>query len=233
MDSANQLSKVITWNVRGLNNVAKQEEVKQVMTVYKLDLICIQETKMSIIDDSLIRNSLGMPYENNYCYLPAEGTRGGILLAANDSCLTLSNSWATINTITATVTDARNNYQWTVTGVYGPQGDLEKKRFIRELRHLKQQVTPQWLLLGDFNLIYKDQDKNRGRLNRRLMLKFRRALNHLLEVKEVELTGRKFTWSNQQESPNVTRIDRVFYNSLGGSTHKPNLDTTFLFGLRS
>jgi hypothetical protein len=36
----------------------------------------------------------------------------------------------------------------------------------------------------DFNLIYKDEDKNNNRLNRRLILRFRHALNHLA-VKEI------------------------------------------------
>lgn len=70
-------------------------------------------------------------------------------------------------------------------------------------------VKPQWLIMGDFNLIYKDQDKNNGRLNRQLMLRFRRALN-FLEVKEVDLVGRSFTWSSNQDTPTLTRIDRAF-----------------------
>jgi hypothetical protein len=46
-------------------------------------------------------------------------------------------------------------------------------------------------------MMYKPQDKNNGILNRSLMARFRRALN-LLEVKEIDLVGRKFTWSNNQ-----------------------------------
>jgi hypothetical protein len=81
--------------------------------------------------------------------------------------------------------------------------------FLRELRSLKDLVRPAWLVLGDFNLIYLDQDKSNGRLNRRMMARFRRALNHM-EVREVQLLGKKFTWSNEQSSPTMTRIDRVF-----------------------
>uniref|UniRef100_A0A453CXW1 Endonuclease/exonuclease/phosphatase domain-containing protein n=1 Tax=Aegilops tauschii subsp. strangulata TaxID=200361 RepID=A0A453CXW1_AEGTS len=36
---------------------------------------------------------------------------------------------------------------------------------------------PPWLALGDFNLIYEARDKNNLNLNRRLMGKFRAALN--------------------------------------------------------
>jgi exonuclease III len=96
-----------------------------------------------------------------------------------------------------------------LTGVYGPQGDLDKRMFLRELKRIKNLVQTPWLLLGDFNLIYKEHDKNNGRLNRRLMPRFRKVLNQL-EVKEVDLVGKKFTWSNNQDPSTLTRIDHAF-----------------------
>jgi endonuclease/exonuclease/phosphatase family metal-dependent hydrolase len=91
-----------------------------------------------------------------------------------------------------------------------PSRGFREKMFLRELRGIKQQVHPQWLMVGDFNMIYKEQDKSNGRLNMRLMTRFRRTLNHL-EVKELELVGKHFTWSNNQAEPTLTRIDRAFY----------------------
>jgi hypothetical protein len=41
--------------------------------------------------------------------------------------------------------------------------------------------------MGDFNLIYKDQDKSNGKVNRNLMLRLKRIIDHL-EVKEINLT---------------------------------------------
>jgi hypothetical protein len=64
--------------------------------------------------------------------------------------------------------------------------------FIRELRHLKQTTSQNWLIIGDFNLIYKDEDKNSRQLDRNPLHKFRRALS-LMEVKEIQLNGRRFT----------------------------------------
>jgi hypothetical protein len=68
----------------------------------------------------------------------------------------------------------------------------------------------QWLIVGDFNMIYKEQKKNNGRLNRRLMSRFRRTLNYL-EVKEVELVGKQYTWSNNQVVPTLSRIDSILH----------------------
>jgi hypothetical protein len=124
--------------------------------------------------------------------LLAEGTRGGIILAANNSSMILSNLVPTNHTLTTQVLDIRKKQAWTVTVVYGPQGDMEKRLFISELRSIKQTTRPLLIVLGDFNLRYKDQGKNNDRVNRRLMHSFARSLNHM-EVREIRLSKRKYT----------------------------------------
>ena len=57
-------------------------------------------------------------------------------------------------------------------------------------------------------MIYKDEDKNNANYNRASMGRFRRFINDLA-LKEIPLHGRKFTWSNQQLSPTLVRLDRV------------------------
>jgi hypothetical protein len=65
---------------------------------------------------------------------------------------------------------------------------------------------------GDFNLIYRAEDKNNGNLNRAMMGRFRRLLNEL-NLKELPLLGRKYTWSNERSSPTLVRLDRVFHTA--------------------
>jgi endonuclease/exonuclease/phosphatase family metal-dependent hydrolase len=81
--------------------------------------------------------------------------------------------------------------------------------FIHELKHLKQGARPKWLILGDFNLIYRLQDKNNVRINRALMSRFQKAIDHL-QLREINLIRKKFTWTNNQASPTMSKIDRVF-----------------------
>jgi exonuclease III len=172
MDPLIRQFNIMSWNVWGLNNTARQEDVRQIVTSVKPNIICLQETKLSTISIHDISNILGNDYEDSFCFLPANGTRGGVLIASRASVCSLHQSQISENTISATVTDPRCNFSWTISRVYGPQGELEKNMFIRELKRLKQSVMSHWLLIGDFNLIYRDQDKNNGRLNRRLMLRF-------------------------------------------------------------
>lgn len=172
-------------------------------------IVALQETKLQMVDDNVVRQTLGQHFINNYSFLPAVGTRGGILVAASERHFKLVASAATKNTLTIRIQMLNESDEWDLTAVYGPQRKQSKLRFIEELKRLNNYAAGPWLIVGDFNLIYRMSDKNNNRVDRELMRKFKQALDHL-GLKEIHLNGRKFTWSNGQENPTLTRIDRMF-----------------------
>ena len=171
-------------------------------------IICLQETKLAAIDRGVVARTLGNKFLNNYTFLPAEQTRGGILLAASED-YSLSNITLTRYTITAKITMKADNTQWWITVVYEPQTDVDKLLFLQELKDLADPDLDKWSVLGDFNLIYQAEDKNNTNLHRRLMGSFKATID-ALHLKELRLNGRRFTWSNGQDNPTLIRIDRVF-----------------------
>ena len=78
--------------------------------------------------------------------------------------------------------------------MYGPQEDSEKLQFLAEIKNLRQNLLPQWIIMGDFNLILRAANKNNHRVNRRMMGRFRATVDEL-DLKEIKLHGRRFTWS--------------------------------------
>jgi predicted neuraminidase len=56
---------------------------------------------------------------------------------------------------------------------------------LQELGEIGQNSNAKWLVMDDFNLIYRACDKNNGRINRRLLNNFRDALN-VLQLKEID-----------------------------------------------
>ena len=98
--------------------------------------------------------------------------------------------------------------RWAFYCVYGPQGDDNELLFLQELRNIRTACQGPWLVLGDFNLITNTEDKNNGNINRAMMGRFRRLINDL-ELRDLPLHGRKFTWSNQQDTPTLVKLDRV------------------------
>jgi hypothetical protein len=61
-----------------------------------------------------------------------------------------------------------------VVVLYGPQSNDGKLLFLRELGDLRSGCIGPWLVLGDFNIIVREEDKNNRIINRAMMGKFRR-----------------------------------------------------------
>ena len=68
---------------------------------------------------------------------------------------------------------------------------------------------------GDFNLIYRAEEKNNSNVDRAMGC-FRRFLNDL-ELKELELRGKKFTWSIERTAPTLVWLDECFSQPIGTS----------------
>jgi hypothetical protein len=128
----------------------------------------------------------------NFVALPSIGASGGILIAVSARFFCLDDPHLTTNTVSASLRMLADNTKWSISGVYGPQSDQDKVLFMQEISGLKQLMLPEWLLLGDFNLIYRKQDKNNGRLNLPLLNAFKSAIDNLLLV-PIELQGKKYT----------------------------------------
>lgn len=73
-------SNFLIWNVKGLNDKARRDNVRKVVDITRPAVVCLQETKLALIFEWDILTFLGLEFRN-YVYLPAQGTRGEILIA--------------------------------------------------------------------------------------------------------------------------------------------------------
>lgn len=133
---------IFSWNPRGLNSGARQDAVCALVRNVAATIVCLQETKLDAIDCTTLTRTLGPSFVDNFTYLPAVGTRGGILLACSDDHFTLSDVTLTAHTISATISSREDGMSWSITGVYGPQGNAEKRAFLQELRLLASSMPP-------------------------------------------------------------------------------------------
>ena len=85
---------------------------------------------MALICSSTVLEALGSEFDD-YVYLLAQGTRGGILLAWKSREIVISDPLFTANTLTARVsTPSVARTSWWITVVYGPQPDEAKIAFL-------------------------------------------------------------------------------------------------------
>lgn len=61
---------------------------------------------------------------------------------------------------------------------------------------------------GDFNIIRIPGEKSNGRFEGRWPFLFN-AIIDALDLREIEMSGRKFTWANSRDVPTFERLDRV------------------------
>jgi hypothetical protein len=166
---------------------------------------------LASISEAEVAELLGPSFKSNFSFLSAVGTCGGILIAAYDNHFRLMASSRTKYTLSVRIQALTNALEWSLIDIYGPQLEVDKIAFLDKLKGLKQSFQGEWLVAGDFNLIYKAEDKNNSRLNRGLMGHFKSVIDEL-ELRELPLQGRKYTWTsvpNSQGNSTMTRIDRV------------------------
>lgn len=188
---------ILIWNVHGLNARSHCDAVWELVAAKRPSLVCLQEMKLSVISDFDAIQIIGSGFD--YAYLPAEGVRGGILVAWRTLIWSVACVRPTTFSISVCIKLISDNSEMWLTTVYGPSRDSEEP-------------AGPWLLLGDFNLIYRAEDNNNDRLDRRLMGQFCQFLSQAA-LKELHLTSGLYTWSNERVHLTLERIDRVFIST--------------------
>jgi endonuclease/exonuclease/phosphatase family metal-dependent hydrolase len=84
--------------------------------------------------------------------------------------------------------------------------------FILELSIFFARETLPILMGGDFNLIRSNRDRNKGQGYPKLMDLFNNFIG-TFHLREIFISGVKFTWSNKQKNPTVVKLDRILVSA--------------------
>ena len=71
--------KIISWNVKGLNEQDKRLRVRNLIRKWGPDVVCLQETKMELINRVVISSLWGGQHVD-WSYLGSCGASGGVLV---------------------------------------------------------------------------------------------------------------------------------------------------------
>jgi hypothetical protein len=93
------------------------------------------------------------------------------------------------------MTSLLDNESWVLTNVYGPCSVEGKRQFTDWLKQIQMPDEIDWLIVGDFNLMRRLEDKNKAGGDLTEMFMFNDALS-ALGLNEIVLQGGKYTWSN-------------------------------------
>jgi hypothetical protein len=104
------------------------------------------------------------------------------------------------------MSSVHNSEAWTLISVYGPCQGIQRDNFAHWLHSLNIPAQSNWLLVGDFNFIRSQENRNKPGGDIHEMLLFNEIIGHL-GLLELPLKGRKYTWSNMQENPLLEQLD--------------------------
>lgn len=200
--------KLMSWNCRGLGSIEKSEVVRNVIRHSRCDVCLLQETKLN--ESNLNYYSCALPsfFEKQAVMLYADGSKGGLIITWKRS-FQLLNSWTTRNSCSALLKQTSSGGILLITNVYGPSSDDIKPEFIQEVRSLASMVRHPWILGGDFNLVRWLTDRSGMRSCFNLMAQFNDAIRDL-ELIDVPLSNRRYTWSSKRPVPTHSKLDRLF-----------------------
>lgn len=137
--------------------------------------------------------------------------------------LIFQNSFA----ITIKFSAKHNNDSWLLTNIYGPCTHEGKRNFLQWFKHYTAAVDDNWVVVGDFNLLRKPDNRNKPGGNVNEMLLFNEAINALGLV-ELPLYGKKYTWTNKQPSPLLERLDWFFTSSSWTTAYPDTFVSTLI-----
>lgn len=199
---------VLTWNVRGINAQWKWDAVKDKIAQSSCDIVCLQETKKENFDRSFLWKICPGSFDA-FEFLPSIGASGGILVAWKSALFAGQRIFNNSYSLSLEFVSAHDNTAWCLTCVYGPCTAEGKLLFLDWLKQIQMPAGVDWILLGDFNLMRSEENRNRVGANHNEILLFNEAISEL-GLNEIPLQGRKYTWSNMQTPPLLEKLDWVF-----------------------
>jgi exonuclease III len=111
-----------------------------------------------------------------------------------------------------TLQDLKIQVKWDLVFVYGAAQEEDKKVFLSELAAVCSNQKNPMLIGGDFNILRFSFEKNKG-IRRNKWSSLFNAIINSHDLREIDMSGGQYTWSNNQINPTLEKLDRFLMSS--------------------
>ena len=101
-----------------------------------------------------------------------------------------------------------DGYKWALVVVFGPAQNNLKEQFLTELVNMCSYEKLPILVGGDFNILRTPYDKNNDNYDSHWPFLFNTIIDGL-NLRELEMSGRKYTWANSLPNPTYEKLDII------------------------
>jgi len=136
------------------------------------------------------------------------GRSGGMLLGVNLLSFDIGEIEEGDFLICFKVRHREDDYKFNLISVYGPAQMDHKAQFLSEVVRVCSKEALPIVIGGDFNIIRRPDEKNNDNYNDRWPFLFNAVIDSL-NLREIEMSGRKFTWANHLQNQTFEKLDRI------------------------
>jgi exonuclease III len=163
--------RILSWNVRGLNNKGKRLKISNLLRAWKVDIVCFQETKLVSTSNCLVHSLWDCPYVD-WCHVDSRAASDGILLMWDRRVVSKIDCCVGNFVVACHFRNVEDELVWAFAGVYGPNGNLVRRHLWEELAGLMSLWEAPWCIGGDFNVTLFCDERLRGDYHRSAVADF-------------------------------------------------------------
>ncbi|XP_016207248.1 uncharacterized protein LOC107647708 [Arachis ipaensis] len=192
------------WNVRGLGGYGKWCMVKELKKKYRLNMLGLIETKKESVSRFDVARLWGCDTVDWEC-VESVGASGGLLLMWDNFLFTRLNCYKGDGWLSVEGILTKNNFKCVFCLVYGAHVRSEKLVMWEELSYMVGLCQVPFCFMGDFNEILQLEER-KGATSLPASVEDFKDWVQDLQLVDLPLTDRKFTWFRGQS---CSRIDRI------------------------
>ncbi|KAK4384548.1 hypothetical protein Sango_3049100 [Sesamum angolense] len=204
--------KAASWNVRGINGVAHQRSVVQLVREFQLQFLGLVETRVRVQNAVTVQHSI---LQNWSWFTDYNGPGGRIWLAWLPSEVEVDILQVDNQYIHCKVTNKKEHTKCLITVIYGEYDLIPRRSLWRCIEQLASDICDDpWLITGDFNAVIDDSEVSGNAADTsQSMTEFRECVTKS-ELLHLPFTGAPFTWHNSSEGGRSLwkRLDRMLVN---------------------
>ena len=145
-------------------------------------------------------------------WVPPRGRSGCILLGVDLSVFVVESTQVGDFFVKFIVKNKCDGFRWVLMAVYGAAQPEHKDSVLAEFVNTCSSETLPLVVGGDFNIIRSPEEKNNDRFDSRWSLLFNACIE-TLNLRELALSGRRFTWVSSAEVPTYEKLDRILVST--------------------
>lgn len=193
----------LIWNCRGVGKKGIATCLTDLIRDHSLDFMVL---KKDLSPKCLRRlDPFGL---FNWEWIPSRGKSGGVLCGVRHDTLDIISCTKGKYILQMVLDDKRKKIVWGLLVVYGSAHEESKEEFLVELASMCSNMKVPYIVGGDFNILRHSGEKNKSFSICKSTNLFNSVIN-TLALREIHISGGKYTWTNNQAHPTLEKLDRI------------------------